>query len=109
MPKIYSDLFKKIILDELKETGSISKVAKKYNLNYSVLYRWNKENKNNVDDYKIEELSFFADEISQKNTNNDIDIDKVLAENNLLKSIIINKEIEIANLKLLLSNNSATI
>lgn len=114
MPKVYSNLFKELLLDELKAIGSISKVAKKYNLSYSSLYKWKKEfdtkitntEINTKNDYKVEELSFFTHEISSPIKDNHLnDIDKIIEENLLLKSIIINKEIEIAQLKRLTTEN----
>lgn len=109
MPKIYSESFKKVILDDLDKYGSITKVANKYKLNYSLIYRWNKERLSNKELTDSHNLSFFDFSNNDDNKITSNCAQDIVKENLLLRNIIVNKEMEIAKLKEILNSYNITL
>lgn len=95
MPRKYSNEYKKMVLDEAEKVGSITKIAKKYKLNSSLVYRWKKlhNDEGNV------QLKLIEDNIDEKRLEVHKNAEYLANENLQLKDLILKKEIEVQKLK----------
>lgn len=97
MPKKYPDEYKKMIVKEVEELGSISEVAKKYKLNFSLIYRWKKLNGENINKKVVQQINF--EEIKKEKELKRNEIENLINENLRLKELVLKKEIEFQKLK----------
>lgn len=97
MPKKYPKEFKLMVVEEVNKLGSTSKVAKKYKLNFSVVYRWKKifdEENSKISINKIDPQDI-KDNKELKNN----ELEDLINENLYLKELVLRKEIEYQKLK----------
>lgn len=101
MPKIYPDEYKIMIVEEVNKLGSIGEVAKKYKLNYSLIYKWKKLNDENNNLNCIQQVDFqeINDELNKEKELDNNKIESLSNENLQLKELVLKKEIEIQKLK----------
>lgn len=96
MPKKYPSEYKKMIVEETGKLGSIDKVAKKYKLHFSLIYKWKKTYENEIIK-KCERNN--RDEIKDDKKLEGNRVEDIVCENLKLKDLILEKEIELQKLK----------
>lgn len=103
----YTDEFKAQIIKECEETGNISVVSRKYNLNASMTARWIREAKKSLSAEKRLQNKVLQD--NGQAIEKLKDAEEALKQNEQLKKLIGEKELEILVLRDLLKKTNTAL